>query len=107
MSSDVLAERVDGPVERVWLECSFHVATLDYDATLGAMKTLAERVCQVTRACTEEGHPIDLTWALEGEYHRAAGAVTQELRLAEPIPALCTLVVASPFVGATFQAWLS
>lgn len=31
-SGDVLAERVSGPVERVWLERSFHVATLDHDA---------------------------------------------------------------------------
>ena len=30
-SSDYLAERVSGPVERVWLERSFHVATLDYE----------------------------------------------------------------------------
>lgn len=29
--SDVLAEQISGPVERVWLEKSFHVATLDYD----------------------------------------------------------------------------
>ena len=31
-SSDVLAEGVSGTVERVWLEKSFHVATLDYEA---------------------------------------------------------------------------
>ena len=31
VSSDVLAERVAGPVERVFLERSYHVATLDYD----------------------------------------------------------------------------
>ncbi|MFN2606895.1 MAG: alpha/beta hydrolase [Acidimicrobiales bacterium] len=31
VSSDVLAERVSGPVERVWLEHSFHTATLDRD----------------------------------------------------------------------------
>ena len=31
-SSDILAKGVSGPVERVWLEKSFHVATLDYDA---------------------------------------------------------------------------
>jgi carboxylesterase len=31
VSSDVLAERVAGPVEWVWLERSFHVVTLDYD----------------------------------------------------------------------------
>jgi carboxylesterase len=30
-SSDYLAERVGGPVERVFLERSYHVATLDYD----------------------------------------------------------------------------
>ena len=30
-SSDYLAERLGGPVERVFLERSFHVATLDYD----------------------------------------------------------------------------
>lgn len=31
VSSDLLAERVSGPVERLWLERSFHVATLDHD----------------------------------------------------------------------------
>jgi carboxylesterase len=29
--SDVLAAGISGPVERLWLEKSFHVATLDYD----------------------------------------------------------------------------
>jgi carboxylesterase len=29
--SDLLAEAVSGPVERLWLEKSYHVATLDYD----------------------------------------------------------------------------
>ena len=31
--SDVLAASISGPVERLWLEQSFHVATLDYDKT--------------------------------------------------------------------------
>src|SRR5207302_7290676 len=31
VSSDVLAAKVSGPVERVSLERSYHVATLDYD----------------------------------------------------------------------------
>ena len=39
-----------------------------YDATLGAMKKLAQRVAGVTAACQETGHPIDLTWSLEAEY---------------------------------------
>jgi carboxylesterase len=29
--SDILAEHIAGPVERLWLEKSYHVATLDYD----------------------------------------------------------------------------
>ncbi len=33
-NSDDLAARVAGPVERVWLEDSYHVATLDHDAAL-------------------------------------------------------------------------
>jgi carboxylesterase len=31
-SGDLLAARAAGPVERIWLERSFHVATLDYEA---------------------------------------------------------------------------
>ena len=34
VSGDVIVERVSGPVERVWLEDSYHVATLDNDAPL-------------------------------------------------------------------------
>ena len=30
-NSDVLAEKVGGPIERIWLERSYHVATLDYE----------------------------------------------------------------------------
>ena len=34
VSGDVVAERVRGPVELIWLEESYHVATLDNDALL-------------------------------------------------------------------------
>ena len=30
-NSDVLADKVAGPVERIWLDRSYHVATLDYE----------------------------------------------------------------------------
>ncbi len=40
-SGDVLAAGVPGPLERVWLERSYHVATLDYDAEEIAERTLA------------------------------------------------------------------
>ena len=31
-SGDLLADSAGGPVERIWLERSYHVATLDHDA---------------------------------------------------------------------------
>jgi len=44
--SDVLAEHISGPVERIWLENSFHVATLDYDRAEVELSTVtfAQRV---------------------------------------------------------------
>jgi carboxylesterase len=41
VSSDTLAAGVSGPVERVTLERSFHVATLDYDRELIEQETVA------------------------------------------------------------------
>lgn len=40
-SGDFLSERVAGPIERVWLERSYHVATLDYDAPEVEARTVA------------------------------------------------------------------
>jgi len=44
--SDVIAAQIAGPVERLWLEKSFHVATLDYDKAEVESTTVAfaERV---------------------------------------------------------------
>jgi carboxylesterase len=39
--SDVLAEEISGPVERIWLEESYHVATIDYDGPEVASATVA------------------------------------------------------------------
>jgi len=39
-SGDVLVAGVSGPVERVWLEHSYHVATLDHDAELVTARTV-------------------------------------------------------------------
>jgi L-alanine-DL-glutamate epimerase-like enolase superfamily enzyme len=90
------------PLGNVW---SFPSRTLKYDQTLSAMKSLAERIAGLTAACTEVGHPIDLTHALEGEYVKAAAEVSRQLALAEPIPVLCTLVAASPFDAALHDAF--
>jgi carboxylesterase len=39
--SDVLADKISGPVERIWLEKSYHVATIDYDKAEVASATVA------------------------------------------------------------------
>jgi L-alanine-DL-glutamate epimerase-like enolase superfamily enzyme len=90
------------PLGNVW---SFPSRVLGYAETLGAMTELAKRVRDLMAECTEVGHPIDLTWALEPEYHKAAREVSEALKLPEPIPALCTLVVASPFDAALHDAY--
>ena len=41
VSGDVLVDGVSGPVERVWLEDSYHVATLDNDAPLIEARVVA------------------------------------------------------------------
>lgn len=84
---------------------SFPSKTLSYDTTLEAMKRLAERIGKITTAYTEPGHPIDINFALETEYMKAASEVTQEMHLDQPIPKLCTLVTASPFDAAIHDAF--
>jgi L-alanine-DL-glutamate epimerase-like enolase superfamily enzyme len=90
------------PLGNVW---SFPSRILDYDATLGAMKALVERVGHIVGGCNTVGHPIDLAGTLEPEYHKAAAEVTAQLGLAEPIPPLCTLVAASAFDAAVHDAF--
>ena len=90
------------PLGNVW---SFPSRVLTYDQTLGAMKALATRVRDALAAYPEYGHPIDITYALEGSYLRSAGLVGRELQLAEQVPKLCTLVVASPFDAALHDAF--
>src|SRR5262245_43882290 len=90
------------PLGNVW---SFPSRVLTYDQTLAAMKALAGRVEKLYAACTEAGHPIDVTWALEHAVFRAADEVTRDLALAEPIPRLCALVVASAVDAALHDAY--
>ena len=49
-SSDIVAERVSGPVERIPLERSYHVATLDYDKDL-----IFERAIEFAGSVTAAG----------------------------------------------------
>jgi L-alanine-DL-glutamate epimerase-like enolase superfamily enzyme len=86
-------------------EWSFPSKTLSYDKTLEAMKRLAERIRKITAEYNDPGHPIDINFTLEPEYLKAAGEVTREMSLDQPIPKLCTLVTASPFDAAIHDAF--
>lgn len=86
----------------VW---SFPSHVLSYEQTLAAMKALAQRIRKITAEYRERGHPIDINCALEEEYLRAAVDVQREMKLAEAIPKLCTLVTASAFDAALHDAF--
>ena len=86
----------------VW---AFPSVTMSYDATLAAMKALAARIAKLAGDCTEVGHPLDIAHVLEPECLKAAAEVSAERKLTEPIPKLCTLVVASPFDAALHDAF--
>ncbi len=90
------------PLGNVW---SFPSRVLSYDQTLAAMKALAERYRKLFAECRKVGHPIDLYHLLEPELFRVADEVTNELKLTEPIPKLCALVVASAFDAAIHDAF--
>jgi L-alanine-DL-glutamate epimerase-like enolase superfamily enzyme len=90
------------PLGNVW---SFPSKTMPYDKTLNAMKVLSERIAKITNGYKEFGHPVDLNWDLEDAYLKAADEVSRELKLDQPIPKLCTLVVASPFDSAVHDAY--
>jgi L-alanine-DL-glutamate epimerase-like enolase superfamily enzyme len=84
---------------------AFPSRTMSYDTTLDAMKALAERIARITGDCTETGHSLDISHVLEPEFLKAAGEVSVARKLDEPIPKLCTLVVASPFDAAIHDAF--
>jgi L-alanine-DL-glutamate epimerase-like enolase superfamily enzyme len=90
------------PLGNVW---SFPSRVMSYEVTLGAMKRLAERISKITASYKESGHPVDINVTLEPAYLEAAAEVSKELKLAEPIPKLCTLVTASPFDAAVHDAY--
>jgi L-alanine-DL-glutamate epimerase-like enolase superfamily enzyme len=90
------------PMGNMW---AFPAKTLSYDATLDAMKALASRIARIAVDARETGHPLDLAYVLEPAYLKAAMEVARERGLKEPIPKLCTLVVASPFDAAIHDAF--
>jgi len=90
------------PLGNVW---SFPAPGVSYETTLGAMKTLAERIGGITRNFRDYAHPLDVNHSLEPEYLKAAAEVTREQNLAYAIPKLCTLVTVSPVDAALHDAF--
>ncbi|WP_202901702.1 mandelate racemase/muconate lactonizing enzyme family protein [Bryobacter aggregatus] len=84
----------------VW---SFPSKVMNYNDTLGAMKSLAAEVERITNASKATGHPIDISVALEDQFLAAAAEISRNLK--EPIPKLCSLVVMSPFDAAIHDAY--
>ncbi len=90
------------PLGNIW---AFPSRAMGYETTLAAMKRLAERIRKIATDYKETGHPVDIGVVLEPEYLKAAAEVSRELKLAEPIPKLAALVVASPFDAAIHDAF--
>jgi L-alanine-DL-glutamate epimerase-like enolase superfamily enzyme len=83
------------PLGNVWAWPSRQLA---YAETLAAMKALAARLTEITKACDAFGHPLDLNHLLEPEWLKASTELSRTWK--EPMPKLCTLVTASPFDAA-------
>jgi L-alanine-DL-glutamate epimerase-like enolase superfamily enzyme len=77
------------PLGNVW---AYPSRTLSYDETLAAMRSVADEVAMLYRSCPLRGHPIDITHTLEPEFPKT-------------IPALASLVAASPIDAALHDAF--
>jgi L-alanine-DL-glutamate epimerase-like enolase superfamily enzyme len=86
------------PLGNVW---SFPSVRLTFDQTLAAMKQIAVELPPIIEISGINAHPIEINHLLEPMYLRVAA----ELDLAEPVPPLCTLVVASAFDAAIHDAY--
>jgi L-alanine-DL-glutamate epimerase-like enolase superfamily enzyme len=84
---------------------SFPSKTLSNEIKNDAMKTLAAELAKLTRNYQELGHPLEINWDLVPLYLKAAAEVSERLRLADPIPRLCTLVTAAAFDAAIHDAF--
>jgi len=90
------------PLGNTW---SFPSRKVSHADTLEAMKRLSERIANIAGHYPEYGHPIDLNYAQQPMYLKAAEEVTQEMRLVEPLPKLCVEVTASAFDAAVHDAF--
>jgi L-alanine-DL-glutamate epimerase-like enolase superfamily enzyme len=84
---------------------SFPSKTLSNEIKNDAMKALAAEIAKVTGGYQEFGHPLDINRDLAPLYLKAAAETSERLRLADPIPKLCTLVTAAAFDAAIHDGY--
>ncbi|HTU91719.1 MAG TPA: enolase C-terminal domain-like protein [Gemmataceae bacterium] len=90
------------PLGNVW---SFPSSQLSYDDTEDCMEDLAWCIQEILRDSDLWGHPIALAHQLEPQYEKEAIELGRRQELGEPIPRLCTMVVASAFDAAVHDAY--
>jgi L-alanine-DL-glutamate epimerase-like enolase superfamily enzyme len=90
------------PLGNAW---AWPTKELTYDQTLAGMKYIAGRIAGPYRMSGLCGHPIDITEELEPRFFLPGNDFAQMNRLAEPVPKLATLVVASAFDAALHDAY--
>jgi L-alanine-DL-glutamate epimerase-like enolase superfamily enzyme len=90
------------PLGNVWSFPSKKVAAAD---TGRAMEVLTGKIAKRIAELDDSAHPVELAHRAEPEWFRLADEVTRELHLAEPMPHLAALVVASAFDAAVHDAY--
>lgn len=90
------------PLGNVWAWPSQKVSS---DESLAAMTAMGFRLGEFADTYRESGHPLEITHDLARQYQTLADAVTNEAGLAESMPRLAQLVVASPLEAAIHDAF--
>jgi L-alanine-DL-glutamate epimerase-like enolase superfamily enzyme len=90
------------PLGNVW---AWPTKELNYDQTLAGMKYIAGRISGPYRMSGISGHPFDITDELEPRFFLPAQDFAQMNHLAQPVPKLVTLVVASAFDAALHDGY--
>jgi L-alanine-DL-glutamate epimerase-like enolase superfamily enzyme len=111
LSVRVRVEGVDGrsawgdgsmPLGNAW---SFPSKKVPPDRTNAAMEALGAKIARWMPEFGDAAHPVELGHRWEASWFKLADDVSKELALAEPMPRLCALVVASPFDAALHDAY--
>jgi L-alanine-DL-glutamate epimerase-like enolase superfamily enzyme len=90
------------PFGNVWSFPSRRVAAAD---TAKAMEVLAQKIARAYTAFDDCAHPVELAHRFEPEAFRLADEVTRQMSLADPMPRLSALVVASAFDAALHDGY--